>query len=167
MSVAATPTPTQHTISILVQNETGTSNRLVSLFRRRGFSIVCFSAGDCEQPGLSRITLVVNGTENDLQQCVRQLDKLIDVVEVEDLKPDSMVSRELALIRVRPADEDAERFTDLVKEFYARTPRREGKEVVVEIAAETADIERMIGALAPFNIVEIVRTGSVAMKAKG
>ncbi len=101
MSTVATH---QHTIVVLVQNEAGTINRLVSMFRRRGFSLVCFSAGDCEIPGFSRLTLVVNADDDALGQCLRQLDKLIDVVEVTDLKPAECVARELALIRVQPAD---------------------------------------------------------------
>jgi len=154
----------QHTITALVQNETGTINRLVSLFRRRGFSIACFNAGDCEQPGFSRITLVVNGSEADLQQCLRQLDKLIDVVEVVDLKPTERVSRELALIRIRPEQKDLDKVYGTIGEFFARIPRGHDRHIVVEAVAETADIERLIIALSPFNITEIVRTGEVAMR---
>jgi acetolactate synthase-1/3 small subunit len=154
----------RHTITALVQNEAGTINRLVSLFRRRGFSLECFNAGDCEQPGFSRITLVVNADEAALSQCLKQLDKLIDVVEVEDLKSHESVSRELALIRVEPSPEDRPRVYAVVGEFLAKTPRASQQGVVVEISAEVADIERLIEALKPFNVTEIVRTGTVAIK---
>jgi acetolactate synthase I/III small subunit len=154
----------QHTIVVLVQNETGTINRLVSMFRRRGFSLACFSAGDCEIPGFSRLTLVVNGDDEALRQCLRQLDKLIDVVEVQDLKPDRSVARELALIRVEPKAEDRDAVYALVSEFMARTPKATESAVIIEVAAELETIERFIAALKPFNITEIVRTGTIATK---
>jgi len=161
MSAVATQ---QHTIVVLVQNETGTINRLVSMFRRRGFSLACFSAGDCEIPGFSRLTLVVNGDDEALRQCLRQLDKLIDVVEVQDLKPAQSVSRELALIRVEPAESDRDAVYALASEFMARTPKATGTSIVVEIAAELDTIERCIAALKPHNVVEIVRTGTIAIR---
>ncbi len=160
---ADTPTH-QHTITALVQNEAGTINRLASLFRRRGFSLASFNAGDCEDAGFSRLTLVVNGDDVQLTQCLKQLDKLIDVVECEDLKPDVSVRRELALIRVEPQDEQRDAVYKIVLEFLAKTPKSSGKSIVVEISSEVADIERLIEALRPFNITEIVRTGLVAMR---
>ena len=160
----STATMKQHTIVVLVQNETGTINRLVSMFRRRGFSLACFSAGDCEIPGFSRLTLVVNGDDEALRQCLRQLDKLIDVVEVQDLKPDQSVARELALIRVEPTGSDREAVYALVSEFMARTPKATETAVIIEIAAELETIERFIAALKPYNITEIVRTGTIATK---
>ena len=84
--------PHQHTVSALVQNETGTINRLVSMFRRRGFSLASFNAGDCEDPGYSRLTFVVKADDNELAQVLRQVEKVIDVVEVEDLKPGQHVA---------------------------------------------------------------------------
>ena len=160
----STATMKQHTIVVLVQNETGTINRLVSMFRRRGFSLACFSAGDCEIPGFSRLTLVVNGDDEALRQCLRQLDKLIDVVEVQDLKPDQSVARELALIRVEPKVLDRDAVYALVSEFMARTPKATETAVIIEIAAELETIERFIAALRPYNITEIVRTGTIATK---
>jgi acetolactate synthase-1/3 small subunit len=157
----------QHTIVVLVQNEAGTINRLVSMFRRRGFSLACFSAGDCEIPGYSRLTLVVNGDDEALGQCLRQLDKLIDVVEVADLKPLECVTRELALIRLEPSDADCEKVAELAEEFMARIPRTPQGSMVIEIAAEQATIEQLIDSLQPYNIREIVRTGAVAIKLSG
>ena len=160
----STATAQQHTIVVLVQNETGTINRLVSMFRRRGFSLACFSAGDCEIPGFSRLTLVVNGDDEALRQCLRQLDKLIDVVEVQDLKPDQSVARELALIRVEPKDAERDAVCALVSEFMAHMPKSTKSAMLLEIAAEVEMIERFITALRPYNITEIVRTGTIAMK---
>lgn len=163
-----TPTGTRlHTIVALVQNEAGTLNRLVSLFRRRGFSLASLNAGDCEQRGFSRLTLVVEGDDNMLNQCLRQLEKLIDVVEVADVQPEQSVERELALIRVEPSDENREVVYRIVSEFYARTPRATSSGLVVEISATPDEIARLVDALTPYGIKEIVRSGLVAMKVEG
>ena len=156
--------PQQHTISVLVQNEAGTINRLVSLFRRRGFSLASFNAGDCEDPGFSRITLVVNGDELNLRQCMKQLDKLIDVVEVEDLPQQTSVQRETMLARLAPAESQRDELYKLVSEFYAKTPKATKTEVVVEFSGEVAELEHLLGAIKPFNVLEVVRTGVVAIK---
>ena len=154
----------QHTITALVQNEAGTINRLVSLFRRRGFSLASFNAGDCEDPGFSRLTFIVNGDDATVSQCLKQLDKLIDVVECEDLRPELSVQRELALIRVEPTEEQRQAVYNVVNEFMARTPRATVKCGVVAQVSDVANLERLIKALEPYNITEIVRTGTVAMK---
>jgi len=156
-----------HTIVALVQNEAGTLNRLVSLFRRRGFSLASLNAGDCEQPGFSRLTLVVEGDDNTLNQCLRQLEKLIDVVEVADVQAEQAVERELALIRVEPSAEDRDAVFRVANEFYARTPRASASGYVVEVSAEPAELKRLIEALTPYGITEIVRSGLVAMRVEG
>lgn len=154
----------QHTITALVQNEAGTLNRLVSLFRRRGFSLASLNAGDCEQPGFSRLTLVVEGDDNTLNQCLRQLEKLIDVVEVADVQPEDAVERELALVRVEPTPEQRDSVFRIASEFNARTPRASEKGYVVEVSTSPAEIERLIQALTPFGMGEVVRSGLVAMR---
>ena len=159
--------PTAHTISVLVQNETGTINRLVSMFRRRGFSLASFNAGDCEDPGFSRITFVVNADANELQQVLRQLEKVIDVVEVEDLKPGGHVGREVALIRLRPESHHRNALYDIVMRAGAKTPEATSREVVVEFTGEPCKIEELIDRLRPYDIVEIVRSGLVAIKVEG
>jgi acetolactate synthase-1/3 small subunit len=159
--------PHQHTVSALVQNEAGTINRIVSMFRRRGFSLLSFNAGDCEDPGFSRITFVVNADDNELAQVLRQLDKVIDVVEVEDLKHGEHVARELALIRLRPQDSDRRAVYDIALRAGAKTPEATGREIVVEFTGEPFKIEELIDRLKPFEIVEIVRTGLVAIKVQG
>ncbi len=152
-----------HTVTALVQNEAGTINRLVSMFRRRGISLASFNAGDCEQEGYSRLTLVVQGDQTLLHQTLKQLEKLIDVVEVEDLETNHGLSRELALIRVDCTEEDRIPIYNLVNEFYAKTPRATATSVFVEYTGAVAEVERLIAALTPFGIGEIVRTGTVAI----
>ena len=168
MTEAAPPlNPHQHTVSALVQNETGTINRLVSMFRRRGFSLASFNAGDCEDVGYSRLTFVVNADDDELAQVLRQVEKVIDVVEVEDLKPGQHVPRELALIRLQTADADRRAVYDLVLRAGAKTPEATGREIVVEFTGEPYKIEELIARLRPYGVVEIVRTGLVAIKVEG
>lgn len=159
--------PTTHTVSVLVQNETGTINRLVSMFRRRGFSLASFNAGDCEDPGFSRITFVVNADANELKQVLRQVEKVIDVVEVEDLKPGGHVGREVALIRMRPQEDHRRSLYDIVLRFGGKTPEATARELVVEYCGEPTKIEELIERLRPYDIVEIVRSGLVAIKVEG
>jgi acetolactate synthase-1/3 small subunit len=157
-------TPHQHIVTALVQNEAGTINRLVSLFRRRGFSLASFNAGDCEEEGLSRITLLVKGGDEQVSQCLLQLEKLIDVVECEDLGPAESVSRELALIRVEPKPEERDRLSRLINDFFGRIVRIGESAVVVEISASPVQIEKFVESLRPFNVTEVVRTGLVAIR---
>ena len=155
----------QHTITALVQNETGTINRLVSLFRRRGFSIACFNAGDCEQPGYSRITLVVNGSEDEMRQCVRQLEKLIDVVEAEDLGDYERISRELVLVKIDSGSTSQTEVELRLAGFDAFVVAWGASAGVVQACVKPEQVESFLQALAPASILEIVRTGAVAIKA--
>jgi len=154
----------QHTITALVQNESGTINRVASLFRRRGFSLASFNAGDCEESGFSRMTFIVDGDVAVMQQVLRQLDKLIDVVECEMLEPDLSIQRETCLVLVQPADDQRGLLYKLVSEFYAKTPTATAKSVVIEFTGEVVEITRLLEALELFNIIEVVRTGLVAIK---
>lgn len=165
MMVATPNQVQQHTITALVQNEAGTINRLVSLFRRRGFSIACFNAGDCEQPGYSRLTLVVNGSKDELRQCVRQLDKLIDVVETQDLGPTERVSRELALIKIDPAGASQADVAAALSKFDAFIVSWGQSEAVVQACVEPEQMASVFESLHGTPILEIVRTGAVAIKA--
>jgi acetolactate synthase I/III small subunit len=153
----------QHTITALVQNEAGTLNRLVSLFRRRGFSLASLNAGDCEQEGFSRLTLVVNGDDATLNQCVRQLEKLIDVVEVADLTPNDSVRRELALVQISASPEKRSEVLEIVHVMGAKVAWLSASHLTVELSDEPAKIDRLVDILRPYGIEEIVRTGLVAI----
>jgi acetolactate synthase-1/3 small subunit len=164
MSTVAPNPVRQHTITALVQNEAGTLNRLVSLFRRRGFSLASLNAGDCEQAGFSRLTMVVDGDDATLYQCLRQLEKLLDVVEVADVRPEQAVERELALIRVEPNEDDRPMVHSVAAQLGARVAKVTDACVIVETSATPAEIERLVAALAPYRVAEIVRSGLLAMR---
>jgi len=99
-----------------------------------------------------------------VSQCLKQLNKLIDVIECEDLHQETSVQRELALIRVEPTQPQRQEVYDVVSEFMARTPSATESTIVVEQVSDAANLERLITALRPYNITEIVRTGTVAIK---
>ncbi len=151
-----------HTITALVQNEAGTLNRLVSLFRRRSFSLASLNAGDCEEVGFSRVTMVVDGDHQTLRQCVRQLDKLIDVVEVEDLPKSESIQREIGLIRV--ASPGAESVFDGGSEFLHRVVHSGPEATTIEILASPDQLDDLIERLQPYKIIQIVRSGLVAIR---
>ena len=153
-----------HTITALVQNESGTLNRLVSLFRRRAFSLASLNAGDCEETGLSRVTIVVDGDDNTLRQCVRQLDKLVDVVEVEDLPQSYSVQRELALVTLKPNAISEWNLKDISGKHLAQVIKSGSGHLTLEISAPTDEIDAIISELRPYGVQRVVRSGLVAIR---
>ena len=107
----------QHTIVALVQDKPGVLNRISSLFRRRGFNIASLAVGQSEQPNLSRMTFVVEGDEDTVEQCTKQLNKLIEVLKVSDFKNEEVVLRELAMIRVHATPTTRSEIMQLVNIF--------------------------------------------------
>lgn len=153
-----------HTISALVHNESGTLNRLSSLFRRRMFSLASMNAGDCEQEGLSRVTMVVQGDDNDLRQCVRQLDKLLDVIEVEDLNSNQSVQRELAFIQVSANVESRRAILDIAQVMHCEVVHLEPNSITLQVTADPNRIDQVVALLEPIGITQIVRSGLVAIR---
>lgn len=153
-----------HTITALVQNESGTLNRLVSLFRRRAFSLASLNAGDCEEDGLSRVTIVVDGDTNTLRQCVRQLDKLIDVVDVEDLPEEQSVQRELALVTLKPNAISEWNLKNIAGKHLAQIIKNRNGHLTLEISAPPAEIDHIISELRPYGVLRVVRSGLVAIR---
>ncbi|MFQ3677005.1 MAG: acetolactate synthase small subunit [Fimbriimonadaceae bacterium] len=154
----------QHAVTCLVQNEAGTINRLVSTFRRRGFSLASFNAGDCEQPGFSRLTLVLNADDAQLAFCLKQLKRLIDVVEVEDLAPDDRIMREVALVSFDPGQVDREKVLAVASEYEAKVEYDQEHCLVLQYTGPVRLVEQYLRALQAFPVLEIVRSGPVALK---
>ncbi len=155
----------QHTITALVQNEAGTLNRLVSLFRRRNFSLASLTAGDCEVEGFSRITMVVNGDDHTMRQCVSQLVKLIDVVEADDLNPRTGIRRELALIKVAAGAKQRAEVAELAGLFAGKIVDVTEGSVALEVSEDPAKLDRLLKLLEPYGITEVARSGVVALHA--
>ena len=152
-----------HTIIALVEDKPGVLTRVAGLFRRRGFNIASLAVGHSEQPGLSRMTFVVEGDEYAVDQCTKQLDKLIDVVKVSDISDEDAVARELALIKVRTTLETRSQIVEIVQLFRAKTVDVGAQSLVIETTGEETKIDALLDLLQPFGVLETMRTGRVAM----
>jgi acetolactate synthase-1/3 small subunit len=154
---------TLHTLVSLVQDEPGVLTRVAGLFRRRGFNIESLSVGHCEQPGLSRMTIVVKGDDAEVDQVTRQLDKLINVVNVTDITRRDMVARELALIKVAALAEDRSEIMQIVDIYRAKIVDVATESLTVEVTGGEDKIESLLRLLLPFGITEMARTGRTAL----
>ncbi len=152
-----------HLVSALVQNEHGTLNRLVSLFRRRGFMVNSLSVGDCEEAGLSRLTLGVEANDNMLRQCVMQLEKAVDVIKVEDLGQKEIVHRELAFVQVNAQPEKRSEIIDISRVLNCEIVHLGQTTMTLQVVANAKKIEGLITLLSPYGIRKITRSGIVAM----
>ncbi len=154
---------TKHTLVALVQDKPGVLNRVVSLFRRRGFNIDSIAVGHSEVPHLSRVTIIVNGTTATVEQVRKQLDKLIDVVKIFDISGEKLTSRELALVKVRASSATRSEILEIADIFRANIVDVASDSLTIEITGDEDKIESMLKLLRGFGIKEIARTGRVAM----
>ena len=152
-----------HTLVSLVQDEPGVLTRVAGLFRRRGFNIESLSVGHCEQPGLSRMTIVVRGDDSEVDQVTKQLDKLINVVSVTDITRLDMVARELALIKVSAKADDRSEIMQIVDIYRAKIVDVATDSLTVEVTGGEDKIDSLLRLLLPFGITEMARTGRTAL----
>lgn len=154
----------RHVISALVVNQPGVMVRVAGLFSRRGYNIESIAVGRSEDPGLSRIVIVVDAEDDQIvEQIEKQLYKLIDVVKVNDLPAEDSVERELALIKVNASSQNRSEIMQIVDIFRAKIVDVSSRAVIVEITGGTAKVEALIALLKSYGIKEIVRTGQIAM----
>ncbi len=153
----------KHTVVALVEDRPGVLNRVASLFRRRGFNIDSLAVGTTEEPGISRMTIVVASENGIVDQVEKQLAKLIDVIEVADLTGEDTVIRELALVKVACTTEQRREILDLVDIFRARAVDVAPGSLIIQIVAEERQFNSLIENLEPYGIMELTRTGRIAM----
>ena len=153
-----------HTISVLVENRAGVLSRVAGMFSRRGFNIESLAVGTCEEPDMSRVTIVVNGDDSVVEQVMKQTNKLIDVIKVSDLTERESVERELALIKVaaEPGSSRAEIF-QIADIFRAQVVDVGSKTLVLQVAGDTEKIDALEKFLRQYGIKELVRTGKIAI----
>lgn len=156
--------PEKQTLVALVENKPGVLNRVASLFRRRNFNIDSLTVGRTHKPHISRMTIVVDVKRANANLIAANLYKLINVIEVHNVSQEPYVSRDLALIKVRAEDPEARNTITTICEHYpARIVDVGPKVLIVEITGQEDVVEAMIEELRPIGIVEMVRTGVVAM----
>ena len=153
-----------HTLSILVENKAGVLSRVTGLFSRRGFNIESLAVGPCEEPGMSRITIVVIGDDNMIEQIMKQLNKLIDIIKVSDLTYNPRVERELALIKVT-AELGTSRaeIMQIAEIFRASIVDVSPKSIVLQVIGDTDKIEALETLLRQYGVKEFVRTGTIGI----
>ena len=153
----------KHVISALVENKSGVLARISGLFSGRGFNIDSLAVGETEDPGLSRMTIAVAGDERILEQVMKQLRKVIDVVKVQDFSGQAFVERDLALIKVNAPTAKRNEITQIASVFRARVVDISRNEMILEVSGPENKIEAMVDLLEPYGIKEMARTGRIAL----
>ncbi len=153
----------KHTLSVLVENESGVLTRIAGLFARRGFNIESLSVGPAEQKNISRITMDVQGDDKTIEQLTKQLYKLINVRKVQDITTLPNVGRELMLLKVRFTEETRTEIMDIAKVFNARIVDLASKCLTIEVTGEPEKILALEQLLQKFGILEIAKTGKIAL----
>ncbi len=162
------PTPVQSCIlSVLVENRSGVLSHVVGLFSARGFNIDSLAVGETEDPTASRITLVARGDAKTLEQIKKQLNKLIDVIKVTDMKELEHVEREMVLVKVAPKQQDKAEVLSITEIFRGRIVDSSQKTYTIEITGDEKKTEAFIELMKPMGIKEFVRTGKVAIAREG
>ena len=153
----------KHTLSVLVQDESGVLTRIAGLFARRGFNIESLAVGPAEEVGISRITMVVPGDDQVIEQLAKQLMKLINVLEVEDITETPSVERELMLMKVTANSQNRSEVVGLAQLFRARVVDVSKEALTLEVVGDPGKLVAIEKMLKPFGIQEIARTGKIAL----
>lgn len=153
----------KHTLVALMEDKPGVLNRVSGLFRRRNYNIDSLSVGHSEAPGISRMTIVVNGDNRVVDQVINQLEKLINVTQVVNVSGEPVVIRELALIKVRAMPGTRSEIMELANVFRARVVDVAAASLTVEITGPEDKVNSLIGLLQPYGIEELARSGRLAM----
>lgn len=157
----------RHTISVLVENKAGVLSRISGLFSARGFNIDSLSVGETEDPSISRMTIVVRGNTNILEQVEKQLNKLIDIIKVSDFKDTPHVERDLVLVKVKSDKGTRSELMQICDIFRAKIVDVAHESLIVEATGDVNKIEALLNLLRPFGVKEMCRTGIIAMARGG
>lgn len=153
----------RHTISVLVENEFGVLARVVGLFSGRGFNIDSLSVAETQDPDLSQMTIVTRGDDQIIEQIIKQLHKIVNVLKVTDLQEGFYLDRELVLIKVNAAEQNKTEILRLVDIFRGKIVDVSPRSYTVEVAGDEGKIRAVLELFHPLGVREVVRTGKVAM----
>ncbi|MDR2399459.1 MAG: acetolactate synthase small subunit [Endomicrobium sp.] len=150
----------RHTLSVLVENNSGVLARISALFAARGFNIASLSVNETEEPAISRITIVVKGNESILEQVTKQLNKLVDVIKVTDFKDIGYIERELALIKITAVNKTSrDEIIRVAGVFRARIIDISPDSVIAEISGDESRLSAFMKAILPYGVKETCKTG--------
>jgi acetolactate synthase I/III small subunit len=153
----------RHTLSVLVEDHPGVLNRVVSLLRRRSFNIDSITVGHSEQPGLSRMTIVVTARDDEIEQAGKQLYKLMEVLKVTDVTNLNCLAHEMALIKVAAKAQHRAEILQIAQIYEARVVDASPTTLLIEMTGPEERVDGLLAMLKGFGIRELVRTGPVAM----
>jgi acetolactate synthase-1/3 small subunit len=156
----------RHTISVLVENKFGALTRIAGLFSGRGYNIDTLNVGPTQDPNTSRMTIVTRGDDATLEQIVKQLNKLVDVLQVLDFRDGEYVDRELVLVKVAVDSETRAEVMQITDIFRAKIVDVQPKSLTIEITGNESKVEKFLELMKTFGINELTRTGKVALPRK-
>ena len=154
----------QHTISLLVENKFGVQARIANLFSGKGYNMDSICVGETENPELSRMTIVTHGDDMVIEQIIKQLNRLINVIKVIDLTLEQHINRELALIKLSCTASSRSSIVQIADIFQAKIVDISPKTLTIEVTGGNKKVQACINMLQPFGIREMARTGIVALK---
>jgi acetolactate synthase I/III small subunit len=156
----------RHTISVVVENKFGALTRIAGLFSGRGYNIDTLNVGPTEDPATSRMTIVTHGDEATLEQIVKQLEKLVDVLEVTDFREHEYIDRELILVKVSVDTKSRAEVMQITDIFRAKIVDVQPKSLTIEITGNESKIEKFLDLMKTFGVTALTRTGKVALPRK-
>jgi acetolactate synthase I/III small subunit len=156
----------RHTISVLVENKFGVLTRVTGLFSGRGYNIDTLNVGPTQTPELSRMTIVTTGDEATLEQIVKQLNKLPNVIKVQNFREGEYVDRELVLVKIAVDSKSRAEVMQITDIFRAKIVDVQPKTLTIEITGSVSKVEKFLDLMNTFGVLELTRTGQVAMPRK-
>jgi len=153
----------RHTISVLVENKFGALTRIAGLFSGRGFNIDTLNVAPTQDASASRMTIVTKGDDATLDQIVKQLNKLVDVIKVQDFREGEYIDRELVLMKVSVDAKTRAEIMQITDIFRAKIVDVQAKTVTIEITGDENKVEKFIELMKPFGVLDLTRTGKVAL----
>ena len=156
----------RHTISVLVENKFGVLTRVAGLFSGRGYNIDTLNVGPTKDPQTSRMTIVTRGDDATLEQIVKQLEKLVDVLNVLDFREGEFIDRELVLVKVSVDSKSRAEVMQITDIFRAKIVDVQPKSLTIEITGNESKVEKFLGLMKTFGVLDLTRTGKVALPRK-
>ncbi|MFW6134001.1 MAG: acetolactate synthase small subunit [Elusimicrobiota bacterium] len=157
----------RHTISVLVENKFGVLARISGLFSARGYNIDSLAVGETHEPDVSRMTIVVSGDEYILEQVTKQLNKLPDVIKVRDYKDTAFVERDLILLRIKADKKERPEIIQIASIFRGKIVDVAQQDMIIEVTGNEEKIKAFVELLKPYKIIELARTGIIALERGG
>ena len=156
----------RHTISVLVENKFGVLTRVAGLFSGRGYNIDTLNVAPTQEPDTSRMTIVTRGDDATLEQIIKQLNKLVNVLEVHDFREAEFIDRELVLVRVAVDAKSRAEIMQMTDIFRAKIVDVQSRSLTIELTGDEGKIEKFLGLMKTFGVLELSRTGKIALARK-